>query len=58
MPKKITRAMVIGIQKGLSTQSHDHAICPVNLSVIKISPRIPKIGNSTETFLEFDTIIS
>jgi hypothetical protein len=58
MPKIITRAMVIGIQKGLSTHSHDHAMCPVNLSVIKIRPRIPRIGKLIETFLEFDIIIS
>jgi hypothetical protein len=43
--KKIKRPIEIGIQKGLSTHNQDHVICPVNLSVMKIRPRIPRIGN-------------
>jgi hypothetical protein len=43
--KKITARIANGIQKGLSTHSHDHVIYPVNLSVIKIRPRMPKSGN-------------
>jgi hypothetical protein len=43
--KKIKTPIEIGIQKGANTHNHDHVIYPVNLSVMKIRPRIPKSGN-------------